>query len=191
MGLSIFLTKDKHHVRYGVGRRVSVFCRDRPLTNIKPKAFRYDYNTDNIDLHHLQSLHNYTETMADKYMYEETDFRERHKDFIYQYDKEKLETEGLKILFTKLQMDPKNRSVMIQKAKSGKCYVYETEWVQKELQKIITKICGKLCNTIYDKETSLNYFFHLVIGSQPGRYMELRKHIEEEILQNKGRLLEN
>jgi hypothetical protein len=127
--------------------------------------------------------------MADKYMYEEKDFRECHKNFVYQYDKDNLETEGMKILFTKLQMDPRNRNVMIQKSKSGKCYVYETQWVQKELQKIITKVCGKLCNTIYDKNTSMNHFFHLVTGSQPRRCMELRKHIEDEILNTKGKLL--
>jgi len=147
-----------------------------------PKNFMFDYKTEDIDFEDLKKLNSYEEDLADKYMYEEDDFKKLHRDIVYTYDKKKLETEGMKMLFTRLQKDPMNRNVMIRKSKSGKCHIYETVWVEKKLQQIITKICNKLCDTLYDKETSMNHFFRLVIGSQPRRYIELRKHIEDEIL---------
>jgi len=156
----------------------------------KPKNFMFDYITEGIQLNDLKNIDGYEEELADKYMYEEEDFKKMRRDMVYKYDKEKLETEGMKILFTRLQKDPMNRNVMIRKSKSGKCYIYETEWVEQKLQKIILKICNKLCDTLYDKETSMNHFFRLIIGSQPRRYIELRKHIEEEILNIKVEKLE-
>jgi hypothetical protein len=154
----------------------------------KPINFRADYK-EKEEYKELLKLDDYSEEMADLYMYEEEKFKkEQPKDLIYKYDKEALQVEGMKILFTKLQEDPDNRNVMIRKTKSGKCYIYETEWVENELQKIITKICNKLCDCLYDKETSLNYFMRLVIGSQPRRCKELRTHIEKEIIYKKGLL---
>jgi hypothetical protein len=152
------------------------------ILDSNPKNFRFDYVTKGIELEYLKNIDDYEEDMADKFMYEEKNFRELHRDIVYKYDKEKLQTEGMKILFTKLQKDPTNRNVMIRKSKSGKCYIYNTEWVEEKLQKIITKVCNKLCDTLYEKETSMNHFFRLVLGSQPRRYTELRKHIEEEII---------
>ena len=152
----------------------------------KPKNFMFDYNLDNVEIEDLKNLTSYSEDLADKYMYEEDQFKKLHRDIVYKYDKEKLEIEGMKILFTRLQKDPMNRNVMIKKSKSGECYIYQTDWVEKRLQMIITKICNKLCDTLYDKETSMNHFFRLVIGSQPRRYTELRKHIEDEILNVKS-----
>jgi len=152
----------------------------------KPKNFMFDYITEGIQMNDLKNIDGYEEDLADKYMYEEEDFKKMSRDIVYKYDKEKLETEGMKILFTRLQKDPMNRNVMIRKSKSGKCYIYETEWIEQKLQKIIIKICNRLCDTLYDKETSMNHFFRLIIGSQPRRYNELRKHIEEEILNMKG-----
>lgn len=149
----------------------------------QPKNFGFNYNIKEDDIKGLLEMDDYSEEHADKYMYEEQRFKEEQpKDLIYKYDKEALQVEGMKILFTKLQDDPKNRNVMIRKTKSGKCYVYEKEWVEEKLQKIVTKICNKLCDTLYNKETSLNHFIRLVMGSQPKRFVKLRKHIEDEII---------
>ena len=136
-------------------------------------------------------MDDYNEEIADKYMYEEEQFRNEHRELICKYDKEVLQSKGMEVLFTKLQQDPINRNVMIRKTKSGKCYIYNAEWVEEKLQKIITKICNKLCDTLYDTETSTNHFIRLVLGSQSKRCKELRKHIENEIINNNALLIEN
>ena len=87
------------------------------------------------------------------------------------------------MLFTELQQNPKNQNVRIKKSKSGKCYVYGSGgWEEFKLQRVITKICNKLCNFLYDGDTSLNQFICLVGTSQPKRMSALRKHIEQYIL---------
>ena len=156
----------------------------------KPKRFMFDYVVKEEDTKDLLEMDEYSEELADMYMYEEDQFKKQGKDIIYKYDKDKLQVEGMKILFTRLQKDPNNRNVMVRKSKSGKCYIYDTEWVEKKLQEIITKICNRLCDTLYNKETSLNHFVRLVLGSQPRRYVELRRHIEDEIINIKQNLIE-
>ena len=155
----------------------------------KPKSFQCYVDTGGYE--ELANLHDYEEKLADMYVYEEANFRKLHKDIVHKYDKEALQVEGMKLLFTKLQQDPNNRNAMIRKTKSGNCYIYEKDWVEKKLKKIITRICNNLCDKLYDKEKSMNHFMRLVLGSQPKRVMELRKHIETEILNNKKRLVEN
>ena len=155
----------------------------------QPNRFMFDYIVKEDDKRGLLEIDGYSEEIADMYMYEEEKFKKQSKDIIYKYDKDKLQVEGMKILFTRLQKDPTNRNVMIRKSKSGKCYIYDTEWIEKKLQEIITKICKRLCDTLYDQETSLNHFVRLVFGSQPKRYIELRKHIEEEIINVKQTLI--
>jgi len=151
----------------------------------KPRLWSGNYK-EHEDYRYLIKLDDYDEKTADLYVYDEENFKAKQpKNLVYKYDKEALQVEGMKVLFSKLQKDPNNRNVMIRKMKSGTCYVYEKEWVEKKLKTIIVKICNKLCDCIYDKETSLNHFMRLVIGSQPKRCIELRKHIEKEIINNK------
>jgi len=153
-----------------------------------PRNFEYGYLSKEEDIKKFSQLHDYKEEDADAYMYDEDNFKEdKPKDLIYKYDKETLQVEGMKLLFSKLQEDPMNRNVMIRKTKSGKCFIYDKVWIEEKLQKIITRICNKLCDYLYDKNTSLNHFIRLVIGSQPSRYMELRKHIEQEIINNNNK----
>jgi len=151
----------------------------------KPVNFNFGYVKDqeNIDYKELSMIDGYNEQMADMYMYEERKFKEEQpKDMIYKYEKESLKVQGMQLLFTQLQKNPKNRNTRIKKTKSGKCYIYDKEWVEEKVQKIITKICCNLCDLLYDKETSVNHFIRLVIADQPRRLSELRKHIEEEIV---------
>jgi len=72
-----------------------------------------------------------------------------------------------------IQKDSENRNVIIKKSKSGKCQVYDSEWTkgwnEEQLKKITTKICNKVCDTLFDRDTSLNHFIRLVLGSQPKR----------------------
>ena len=157
----------------------------------KPTNFMFEYITENIKMDDLRDIDGYDEKIADMFMYEQEDFSKLHKDIIYKYDKETLKVKGLQMLFTRLQKDPNNRNVMIRKTKSGKCYIYDTQWVEQKLQKITTKICNKLCDTLYDRDTSMNHFVRLVIGSQPRRWIELKKYIEEEIIENNGKNIED
>ena len=142
--------------------------------NTTPKNFMFDYVvSDEIKNSYsdLIKMDDYSEELADKYMYEENKFKdEQSRDIIYKYDKEALQVEGMKILFTKLQNDPTNRNIMIRKSKSGKCYMYDSQWVEKKLQKIIVKICNKLCDALYDKETSLNHFSNFAVGEVTNSY---------------------
>ena len=159
----------------------------------QPRLFQFDY-VGNDDLKKL-SMYNeqISEEMVDKYMYEEETFKESHsKEAFLFFEKKTLEFEGFKILFNELQKNPKNRNTRIKKSKSGKCYIYGCKgWEEIKLQKAITKICYKLCNFLYDQDTSINQFICLVSSSQPKRMSALRKHIEQYILNlNKETLLE-
>jgi hypothetical protein len=125
----------------------------------------------------------FDEELADMYMYEEEKFKDtQSKEQLMFFEKQSLELEGFKMLHTELQKDPKYQNVRIKKSKSGKCFIYNGSWEEIPLQKGITKVCSKLCNSLYDKETSVNQFLHLVIGSQPRRMTDLRKHIEQNIM---------
>lgn len=150
----------------------------------RPRMFDFDYIGDE-ELKKL-SVYNeqFSEELADKYMYEEREFKNTHKKETYLlFEKQNLELEGFRILFTELQKNPRNRNTRIQKMKSGKCYIYtDGGWKEVHLQKTITRICNKLCNFLYDRDTSVNEFINLVIGSQPKRMMTLRKHIEKCII---------
>jgi len=120
-------------------------------------------------------------------MYFEDKFRkEQNDEIIRKYDKEPLQVEGMKLLFEEIQKEPNNRNVIIKKTKSGKCQIYDSEWTkgwnEEQLKKMTTKICNKVCDTLFDKDTSLNHFIRLVLGSQPKRCMELRKHIHNELM---------
>jgi len=131
----------------------------------------------------LLKMDDYTEELADQYMYEEKKFKQiQNEDIIRKYDKDPLQVEGLKRFFTELQKDVENRNVIIKKSKSGKCYVYGTEWKEKQLKETTQKICNKVCDTLFDIETSMNHFVRLILGSQPKRYTELKKHIHKEII---------
>jgi len=134
-------------------------------------------------------MDDYTEELADQYMYEEKKFKQiQNEDIIRKYDKDPLKVEGLKQFFTELQKDVENRNVVIKKSKSGKCYVYGTEWKEKQLKETTQKICNKVCDTLFDIETSMNHFVRLILGSQPKRYTELKKHIHKEIM-NAGKIV--
>jgi hypothetical protein len=150
----------------------------------KPVNFNFGYvKNEDIDYKELSLIDGYNEQIVDMYMYEENKFKEEQpKDMIYKYEKENLKVRGMRLLFTQLQKNPKNRNTRIKKIKSGKCHIYDKEWIEEKIQKIITKICCNLCDLLYDKETSLNYFIRLVIADQPRRLSELRKHIKEEII---------
>jgi len=164
---------------------VNINQKTKNFFDTKPRLWSGNYK-EHEDYRYLIKLDDYDEKTADLYVYDEENFKAKQpKNLVYKYDKEALQVEGMKVLFSKLQKDPNNRNVMIRKMKSGICYVYEKEWVEKKLKTIIVKICNKLCDCIYDKETSLNHFIRLVIGSQPKRCIELRKHIEKEIINNK------
>ena len=148
--------------------------------NTNPANFHFGYI--GADEHkELAMIDSFDENIADMFMYEEERFRDLPKDIIYKYEKESLTTKGMEMLFSRLQENPKNRNTRIKKSKSGKCYIYDKEWIEEKLQKIVTKICCNLCDYLYDKETSLNHFVRLIIADQPRRLSELRKHIETEI----------
>jgi len=157
----------------------------------QPKWLNFGYDEDKYK-DYSKYNEDFDEKMADMYMYEEDQFKEKYKEEIVLFEKKTLELEGFKILHTELQKDSKYQNVRIKKSKSGKCYIYNGKWEEIPLQKAITKICSKLCNSLYDKETSVNQFLNLVIGSQPRRMTDLRKHIEQNIMDlNKIPLLKN
>ena len=145
-----------------------------------PKSFHHDY-IDADKYKEFAQIDDYSEEHADMFMYEESDFKDMPKNIVYKYEKEMLQVKGMKMLFTELQKNPNNRNVRIKKSKSGKCYVYNNDWIEKKMKDIVTKICCKLCDNLYNQETSLNHFIRLTIADQPRRISELRKHIEEEI----------
>jgi hypothetical protein len=152
----------------------------------KPKNFNFDYVIREELVKNISKflrMDDYTEELADQYMYEESKFKkEQNDEVIRKYDKEPLQVEGMKQVFSELQKEPKNRNVVMKKSKSGKCHVYDKNWNEKKLKEITMKICNKVCDTLFEKETSLNHFIRLVLGSQPRRYSELKKHIHDEIL---------
>jgi len=150
--------------------------------NTKPYLFendRYEEGKHN----ELQKYNEvFDEQMTDMYLYEEQDFKAKYKESIVHYEKKTLELVGFKMLHTELQKDPKHQNVQIKKSKSGKCFIYNGKWVEVPLQKTITKICSKLCDSLYDKNTSVHQFIRLMILSQPNRMSDLRKLIETNIL---------
>ena len=148
--------------------------------NTQPKWLDFGYDEHKYR-NYSERNEEISEEMADMYMYEEDRFKKKYKESIVFFEKKTLELEGFKMLHTELQKDPKYQNVRIKKSKSGKCHIYNGKWEEIPLQKAITKICSKLCNSLYDKETSVNQFFNLVIGSQPRRMTALRKHIEQNI----------
>ena len=88
------------------------------------------------------------------------------------------------MLHTELQKNPNHQNTRIKKSKSGKCFIFNNgEWTEVPLQKTITKICSKLCDSLYDTETSVNHFLREMISSQPKRMSALRKHIEKNIIE--------
>jgi len=156
----------------------------------KPSGFKYNYkitkNLMNMIPKYLK-MSDYDEELADQYMYSEAKFmKEQNDEIIRKYDKEPLQVEGMKLLFEEIQKEPKNRNVIIKKSKSGKCQVYDSEWGngwnEEKQKKIITKICNKVCDTLFDIDTSVNHFIRLVLGSQPKRCTELRKHVHNEVM---------
>ena len=157
----------------------------------KPNYFEYDkYEGDKYREYNKLNEH-FDEKMIDMYMYEESKFKENYKEALIFYEKRNLELEGFKMLHNQLQKDPIHQNVRIKKSKSGKCHVYKGEWMEVPLQNTITKICSKLCDSLYDKETSVNQFLRMVIASQPKRMIDLRKHIEKNIVNiNNNKLIE-
>ena len=152
--------------------------------NTEPKNYRFDYLIKEELRNEMMKYINmdgYKEEEADKFMYEEDKFKELDEDIKRKYEKEPLKLEGMKEFFSKLQEESNNRNVVIKKSKSGKCYVYDTSWNEKKLKTIITKLCNKVCDTLFDTESSVNHFIREIIESQPGRCRELRKHIQTEI----------
>ena len=160
--------------------------------NTEPKNFNFDYiikESLRNEMSKYINMDGYKEEEADQFLYEEDKFKNQDEDIRRKYEKEPLHIEGMKEFFSELQKEPKNRNVVIKKSKSGKCHVYDTSWNEKKLKDITTKICNKVCDTLFDKDSSTNQFIREVIGSQPGRCRLLRKHIQEEI-KNAGKLVE-
>ena len=150
--------------------------------NTKPYLFENDRYEEG-KYNELQKYNEvFDEQMTDMYLYEEQDFKAKYKESIVHYEKKTLELVGFKMLHTELQKDPKHQNVQIKKSKSGKCFIYNGKWVEVPLQKTITKICSKLCDSLYDKNTSVHQFIRLMILSQPNRMSDLRKLIETNIL---------
>jgi len=152
--------------------------------NTDPKNFNFDYIIKEGLLNNISKYINmdgYKEEEADQFMYEEDKFKQQDEEVRRKYEKDPLKVEGMKEFFTELQKEPNNRNVVIKKSKSGKCQVYDTSWNEKGLKDITTKLCNKVCDTLFDKETSINHFMREVMGSQPGRCRMLRNHIQKEI----------
>jgi hypothetical protein len=150
----------------------------------KPKNYKFDYiikDSLKNEMMKYINMDGYNEEEADQFMYEEDKFKELDEDIKRKYEKEPLRVEGMKDFFNELQKEPDNRNVVIKKSKSGKCHIYDTSWNEKNLKEITNYVCRKLCDTLYDKDTSLNHFIREVLGSQPGRSRLLRKYIQEEI----------
>lgn len=148
----------------------------------KPISLDSGYDEDNYKYLSEYNEH-IEEKYADLYMNEEAKLKLEHKEMYDKFENDKLQLKGFQLLHTELQKNPKYRNVRIKKSKSGKCHVYTRNgWVEMSLQKGITKVCSKLCNSMYDKGSNVNYYLNLVISSQKKRIMELRKHIERNIL---------
>lgn len=161
--------------------------RIKNFLNTTPRNFNFDYNVSEElkqKIPELIKMNGYDEETADKYMYEDADYQQLPDETKKKYEKEPLNTKGMMLFFKELQKDERNRNVIIQKSKSGKCYVYEhTTWKEKDSKTVLKKICDKICDSMHDRETSLNHYIREVLGRQPRRYSELRKYIEHEIWQ--------
>jgi hypothetical protein len=154
-------------------------------TNPK-RHFNYPYEESIELINELLKLDDaYDEMLIDMFNHED-DFQDKYPELHKKYN-DSLQVNGLKKLFTLIQQDPENRNIMIKKIKSGKCFVYESKWIERELQASITTLCKKLCNCLYNRITSPNTNEHVnTIIHAPkdkGKYIELRKHIENEIIQ--------
>jgi hypothetical protein len=152
------------------------------FTETKPYYFEQDKYEGDKHREFSKLNEHFDEKMADMYMYEELEFKSNYKEALIFYEKRNLELVGFKMFHDELLKDPNHQNVRIKKSKSGKCFIFKGEWVEVPLQKTITKICSKLCDSLYDKETSVNQFLRLVIASQPKRMSALRKHIETSII---------
>ena len=152
--------------------------------NTMPKNYNFDYVVTEHLLNNLNKyieIDGYKEEEADQFMYEADKFQEQNEEVKRKYEKEPLKVDGMKEFFTELQKDPNNRNIIIKKSKSGKCYSFDTDWKENNVNIMLKKICNKICDTIHDKETSLNHFIREIIASQPRRYTDLKKHIENEL----------
>lgn len=148
----------------------------------KPNNFDYD-RFDNIE-YQKYNEHNeqFDEKLLDLYMNNERYFRENCKKNLYEFDKEKLSLDGFTQLHAELLKDPRHQNIRIKKSKSGKCFVYRGKWDEAPLQKTMIKLCGKLCNSMYDVDSNMYQYLRLVMASQPKRLTSLRKNIEKNIL---------
>lgn len=150
----------------------------------KPNLFQLDYIGDDILKNLVQYNEYIDEKMADTYLYEEKDFKENYtkEDFLF-FEKKILEFEGCKMLFNELQKNSKNQNTRIKKSKSGTCYIYGSNgWEEMNLQKIITRISRKLCNFLYDRDTSVSEFINEIMITKPRRMTALRNYIEKGII---------
>lgn len=148
----------------------------------KPNNFDYD-RFDKIE-YQKYSEHNeqFDEKLLDLYMNNERYFRENCKEHLHEFDKEKLNLDGFHLLHAELLKDPKHRNIRIKKSKSGKCFIYRGKWDEVPLKKTMIKLCGKLCNAMYDVDSNMYQYLRLVMASQPKRLTSLRKNIEKNIL---------
>lgn len=150
----------------------------------KPRLFRLDY----VGSEELKQLAEHDEDIDEELLQDylgNKNFAEvRTKEERKQMEKQKLQLEGLKMIFSELQKDPRNRTARIKKSKSGKCYIYtEKGWEEEKLQKVITKITFKLCNFVYDPYTNKNQYICMISKGQPKRMSNLRKFIEAHIIE--------
>lgn len=152
-----------------------------------PRNFNFDYNVSEALKQRIPEfikMDGYEEDIADKYMYEVEEYEKLSNEIKNKYNKEPINTKGMIEFFKELQKDEKNRNVIIQKSKSGKCYVFEfTKWKEKDLKETIPNIYKKLCDNMHDIETSLNHYLRENIKEKPKRFTELKKAVENEILQ--------
>lgn len=164
-------------------RKVIVKNTKNKFLETTPKAFTFEYKNDEKYKEYAKHNEEFDEELANLFYWKEEEFKETQtKETLMHYTKQKLEFEGFKMLHNELQKYPEYQNVRIKKAKSGKCYIYDGSWREVPLQKTITQVCQKLCNSLYDKETSVNQFINLLIKEQPRRMQTLRQYIEQNII---------
>lgn len=150
-----------------------------------PRNFNFDYNVSEELKQRIPEfikMDGYEEEIADKFMYETEEYEKLPDDIKNKYESKLVSTKGMIEFFKELQKDEKNRNVIIQKSKSGKCYVFEfTKWKEKDLKDYIPNIYKKVCNAMHDLESSLNHYLHEIIQEKPKKFIELKKAIEKEI----------
>lgn len=164
-------------------RKVIIKNKNNNFMETKPIDFRFGYNNDEKYKEFAKHNEDFNEELANLFFWNEQEFKDTQtKETLMYYAKQKLEFEGFKMLHDELQKYPEYQNVRIRKAKSGKCFIYNGSWQEVPLQKTITQVCQKLCNSLYDKETSVNQFINLLIKEQPRRMQNLRQHIEKNII---------